>query len=244
MADFLQSTVNQRFKSIFNLLEAHHIIRGKSDIAKQLGSYNHVINSILKGDRNLTVDQIEQLCNTFGIDANYLFGFTDRPFRADAPEFPWIESQHKSLIQEDGRQNIRLVAPKALAGYALTYQDPDYLEDLPRFSIPNLEGELLAFAISGDSMMPTITNGDLVICEAIERPLGGEIPTLRDNQVYVIVTDVLVVKRIQQIKEGNSLKKLRLISDNSSVYRPYEVDLEEVQQVLRVKCRLTDYAIS
>jgi hypothetical protein len=37
--------------------------------------------------------------------------------------------------------------------------------------------------------------------------------------------------------------KLRLISDNGDVYRPYDVDLEEVQQILRVKCRLTSYAI-
>ena len=67
---------------------------------------------------------------------------------------------------------------------------------------------------------------------------------LRDNQVYVIVTDVVVAKRIQQLKKGNQIQQLLLISDNNKVYQPYPVELEEVQQILRVKCRLTSHAIN
>ncbi|MCB0675849.1 MAG: S24 family peptidase, partial [Saprospiraceae bacterium] len=67
---------------------------------------------------------------------------------------------------------------------------------------------------------------------------------LRDNHVYVIVTDVVVAKRIQQVREDAGVHQLRLISDNSEVYKPYEVDLEDIRQILKVKCRLTSYAIS
>ena len=113
------------------------------------------------------------------------------------------------------------------------------MESLQRFSIPGLEGNLLAFEISGDSMLPTITNGDLVICAPLER---GE--PLRDNQVYIIVTDVVVAKRIQQIKDNQIVQSLRLISDNSAVFKPYDVELEDVRQILQVKCRLTSHAIN
>ncbi len=126
-----------------------------------------------------------------------------------------------------------------MAGYALEHQDSGYLSELPKFSIPNLEGNLIAFEISGDSMYPTITNGDIVVCEPLER-----CEVLRDNNVYVVATDVVVAKRIQQIREGDHTEQLRLISDNSAVYKPYEVDLADIRQVLRVKCRLTSYAIS
>jgi hypothetical protein len=88
-------------------------------------------------------------------------------------------------------------------------------------------------------MMPTITNGDLVICEALA---PGD--RIYDNHVYVVVTEIVVAKRIQQLKEEEGITALRLISDNSSVYRPYDVDLEEIRQLLKVKWRLTDYAIS
>ena len=138
-----------------------------------------------------------------------------------------------------GRENITLIPERALAGYAMEHQDRAYIESLQKFSIPGMQGNLLAFEISGDSMMPTVTNGDLVVCEPIER---GD--PLRDNHVYVIVTDVVVAKRIQQIKEDNELRSLRLISDNNVVYKPYDVEVEDIRQILKVKCRLTSYAIS
>lgn len=145
-----------------------------------------------------------------------------------------LRERHKS-----GRDNITLVPDRALAGYATEHQNREYLDSLQKFSIPNMDGQLIAFEISGDSMLPTITNGDVVICEPLER---GE--PLRDNQVYVIVTDVVVAKRIQQVKDGSSVRGLRLISDNGAVYKPYEVDPEEIKQILKVKCRLTSHAIS
>ena len=132
-----------------------------------------------------------------------------------------------------------LVPERAMAGYALEHQDREFLDNLQRFSIPGLDGELLAFEINGDSMLPTITNGDVVVCEPVERGTP-----LRDNHVYVIVTDTVVAKRIQQVREGNEVARLRLISDNDDVYKPYDVELEEVRQILKVKCRLTSHAIA
>ncbi len=78
-----------------------------------------------------------------------------------------------------------------------------------------------------------------MVCEPLERN-----EPIRDNSVYVVVTDVVVAKRIQQIKENNNLTTLRLISDNSSTYKPYDVEPEEIRQILKVKCRLTDYGMN
>jgi len=239
MSDFSDNIVNQRFRKAYQELEKHNLIKGKSDIAKKLGTYNHVINSILKGQRNITVDQLHRLFDHYNIDANYLFGFSDHLFSVPVGGKGEIPVRNFSGRQRAGRQNITLVPERALAGYALEHQDDGFMEALQKFSIPDLEGELVAFEISGDSMMPTITNGDLVVCEPIER---GTV--LRDNHVYVVVTDVVVAKRIQQLREGNDVTGLRLISDNSSVYKPYTIELEEIRQILKVKCRLTTHAIA
>lgn len=244
MAKFSDNLINQRFRRIYEELENRKLIKGKSDVAKKLGTYNHVINSILKGQRNITVDQLHSLFAEYGVNANFLFGMEDHMFLpgfGDAAELP---TETGTQLQRGGRQNITLVPEPALAGYAVAHQDGQYFSDLERFSIPHLEGDLIAFEISGDSMMPTITNGDLIVCEALQMPMDGNFPTVRDNHVYVIVTDTVVAKRIQQIKSGNTVIGLRLISDNSTVYQPYDLDLSEVKQILRVKCRLTDYAIS
>lgn len=238
MNNFSENIVNQRFKAVFEELEARRLIKGKSDIAKRLGTYNHVVNSILKGQRNVTVDQLWKLFETYEVNANYLFGQSEEIFLPTAKVLDLLPTRSLQERHFPGRQNISMVPGRAMAGYAMEYQDKDFLGGFQKFSIPGLEGELVAFEISGDSMMPTVTNGDIVVCEPLER---GE--PLRDNQVYVIVTDVVVAKRIQQVKEGDRIPQLLLISDNSTVYKPYEVDLEEIRQILKVKCRLTSYAI-
>ncbi|NRA52509.1 MAG: S24 family peptidase [Phaeodactylibacter sp.] len=239
MADFSDHIVNQRFKDVYFELERLNLIKGKSDIAKHLGTYNHVINSILKGQRNVTVDQLHRLFETYGVDGNYLFGLSDEIF-LDGVTLPGeIPVRSLQERQQGSRSNITLVPEHAMAGYALEHQNNAYIKNLSKFSIPNLDGELIAFEIQGDSMMPTITNGDLVVCSPVER---GE--PLRDNHVYVVVTDSVVAKRIQQVREGEHLSSLRLISDNDHVYKPYYVELEEIRQILKVKCRLTSYAIA
>jgi phage repressor protein C with HTH and peptisase S24 domain len=234
MGEFSDSLVNKKFHEVFDELEKSNKIKGKSDIATKLNTYNHVINSILKGDRNITVEQMHKLFETYNINANYLFGLSDDIYLNGSAAIPVRSKTEQSTV---GRQNITLVPERATAGYATALDTPQYLQDFSKFSIPNLEGTLIAFEISGDSMMPTITNGDMVVCEALER---GE--PIRDNQVYVVVTDVVVAKRIQQIKSGSIVKEMRLISDNDR-YQPYTVSPEEVRQILRVKCRLTSHAI-
>ncbi|RMG79319.1 MAG: S24 family peptidase [Bacteroidetes bacterium] len=203
------------------------------------GTYNHVINSILKGQRNITVDQLNKLFDAFGLNANFLFGLSEDMFLNGIPGHDDLPTRSFAERNPGGRQNITLVPNRALAGYALEHQDASFMDDLPKFSLPNMEGKLIAFEISGDSMYPTITNGDIVVCEQLERN-----DPLRDNHVYVIVTDVVVAKRVQQIKDEHTGRQLRLISDNYTVYKPYEVDLEDIRQILKVKCRLTSHAIS
>jgi hypothetical protein len=238
MGEFSESIVNQRFRLAFNELEKSNRIKGKSDIASKLGTYNHVINSILKGDRNITVEQLHKLFETYSISADFMFGLSDTLFVLGQDAILTRGKSEQRFLGASNRQNIVLVPDRALAGYALSTNTPQYLADFPRFSIPNLEGNLIAFEISGNSMEPTIANNDIVVCEALER---GE--PIRDNQVYVVVTDVVVAKRVQQVKDGiASVRALRLISDNE-FYKPYEVSPEEVQQILRVKCRLTSHDI-
>lgn len=231
MGEFTDNIVNQRFRKIFTALEKAGVIRGKSDIAAKLGTYNHVINSVLKGERNITVEQMGKLIDLFDLRADFLFGISDDMFLGGDPTRNGAERTRAA------QHNITLVPDRALAGYATTLDTPQYIADFPRFSLPNMEGNLIAFEISGNSMEPTITSGDTVVCEAVER---GE--PIRDNQIYVVVTDVVVAKRVQQVKEGNQLRGFNLISDNV-FFKPYTVLTEDVRQILRVKCRLTANAI-
>ncbi len=231
--------INERFTDLFKVLRERGLVKNKSRLAEKLGTYNHVINNIIKKERNLTIEQIHKMVSLYDVNVNYLFGRSDVMFGNDTEAD--IEEKVLRITEKivEGRNNIVLVPHKATAGYATSVGNAAYMEQFQRFSVPNLDGQLIAFEISGDSMMPYITNGDFVVCEPLER---GE--PLKDNSVYVVVTDTVVAKRIQQVKVNNELSRLRLISDNAPTYMPYEVELEEVQQILRVKARLTNHGIA
>jgi len=235
MSNFFENIVNQKFRDVYTYLERNNLIKGKSDIAKHLDTYNHVINSILKGKRNITVDQINKLVEKYSINANYIFGCSEEMLAGHGD----VPAHLLSELGYEGRRNITLVPNKAVAGYAMQRGEQEYLSSLQKFSVPGYSGQMTAFEISRDSMYPTITNGDIVVCEPLER--GAP---LRDNNVYVVVTDVVVAKRIQQIKTNDRVTQLRLISDNSVMYQPYDIDLEEITQILKVKCRLTQAGIN
>lgn len=237
MADFSKNIVNIQFKKVFEQLQKEGKIKSKSDIAKQLGTYNHVINSVLKGKRGLTVDQINKMIDHYDVNANFIFGYSDQLYGGDEGGVPTLSLAEKIY---GGRNNITLVPQKASAGYALSLNDPEFLDQFQNFSVPGMEGQLLAFEISGDSMLPHLTNGDLVICEALER---NEMP--RDNGVYVVVTDTVVAKRIRRVKNRSTgeVEAIELISDNEA-YLPFTAELDEIRQILKVKTRLTTYGLA
>jgi hypothetical protein len=226
-----ENIVIQRFRAVYAYLEEQKLIKNKSDLADALQTYNHIIHGILRGDRNLTVEQITKLVEQYPINANYLFGTSNDMNTHHHPTH--TTSRRHTTTQH----NIRLVPQRAIAGYALSHQDPQFLDDLPRFALPGIEGEHIAFQIDGDSMLPTIANNDLVVCQSLEPN-----EPLKENHLYIVVTDTVVAKRIQQIKKRNRLAELRLLSDNP-LFQPYLVDIADVRQILRVRCRISSSGI-
>lgn len=237
MGKFSDHPVNRKFNHVYEELIVRKLIKSKSDLAKNLETYNHIINNILKGDRNITVDQIRLLSERYDVRPDFLFGKTNEAFQQAADE---LKSFDTGQTAWNDQGNISLIPLRAAAGYQIDLNSLANQEDTPKFSLPDMGGDLFAFEIDGDSMMPTITNGDIIVCEKV-----GSNEPLKDNQVYVIISDVVVAKRIHQIKDDHGrLHRLELISDNHSLYPPYNIELEEIRQMLKVKCRLTTHGIN
>ncbi|MFD2744366.1 MULTISPECIES: XRE family transcriptional regulator [Sphingobacterium] len=132
-------------------------------------------------------------------------------------------------VDKDDQENIELVPVKASAGYMNGYGDPEYVRELPRFSLPMFnQGTYRAFEIKGDSMLPLPT-GSIIIAEYVENWIDIKI-----GQTYVVVSksDGIVYKRIgQKFKED---KGLRLVSDNKT-YEPYWVESADILEVWKAK---------
>jgi phage repressor protein C with HTH and peptisase S24 domain len=137
-------------------------------------------------------------------------------------------------------ERIVHVPMPAQAGYAQDLNDPSFVQELPSYTLPDYKykvGTHRSFDVAGDSMEPTLFEGDKVVCSYLEPSLWET--SIKDNYVYVIVTkgDVLV-KRIQnKIKDE---KSLRLISDNN-YYEPYDVKLSEVREMWYVRAKISPF---
>lgn len=136
-------------------------------------------------------------------------------------------------VDQHDRENIELVPVKASAGYLNGYADPEFISELPKFSLPILkQGTFRAFEIKGDSMLP-LPSGTIIIGEYVENWQD-----LKQGETYVIVSrsEGVVYKRVgSKFKENKGLK---LISDNP-VYEPYTIPAEDVVEIWKAKAYIS-----
>lgn len=135
-------------------------------------------------------------------------------------------------VDKDNNENIELVDTKAEAGYLDSFNDPEYIRELPKISFPNIpQGTFRGFEIHGDSMLP-MESGSIVVCSYIEH-----IGQIKDDRTYVVVSNEngLVYKRIKKVTKD---QKLVLISDNDT-YLPYEINYSDVSEIWQYYAHLS-----
>ncbi|MEX2594516.1 MAG: LexA family transcriptional regulator [Anditalea sp.] len=140
-------------------------------------------------------------------------------------------------VDKEGHENITMIRQKASAGYLNGFSDPEYMEQLPQFHLPNLSKNATyrAFEIKGDSMLPLVS-GTVVIGTYVEHLMD-----IRNGKTYVLVTasEGVVYKRVFNYLEENG--KLFLGSDNE-MYKPYEISGGEVLEAWEAKAFIsTDF---
>lgn len=135
----------------------------------------------------------------------------------------------------EGRQNIILVEHKVAAGFAQIVNNERALEELPRFTTPQLMhkmGTYLCFPVSGDSMHPTVKDKEWVIVEQKEG-----IVDIKGGRVYMLCThEGLVLKRLYY-KQGE--KTIKCVSDNET-YAPYKEDVANVLGIYEACIHFSD----
>ena len=131
-----------------------------------------------------------------------------------------------TTVDSGNRENIELVPEKAKAGYATGYADPEYIGELPVFSLPFLSDKkkYRTFQLKGDSMLP-IPDGSWVTGEYLQ-----DWHEIISGKAYVVFTldDGIVFK----IVENNMLSEGKLILYSlNPIYEPYEVHVNEVKEI-------------
>lgn len=125
-------------------------------------------------------------------------------------------------VNDNRKENIELVPVNAVAGYAIGFSNPEFIQDLPRFNLPGLpDGTYRAFEIQGKSM-PPIHEGFIVVGRYVDRWQD-----LKNGKPYILIlkNEGVVFKRV--INEIGQNRKLVLFSDNPE-FLPFTVSVTNV----------------
>ena len=133
-------------------------------------------------------------------------------------------------VDSNNRENVELVSQKASAGYLGGYQDPEFVKDLPKISLPVLPRNKTyrAFEIQGDSMLP-VQPGSIIFGEYVE-----DVGDIKNGKLYILVTkqDGIVFKRVFNFADDEG--KLLAVSDNRQ-YQPFSVAADDVLEIWAAK---------
>jgi transcriptional regulator with XRE-family HTH domain len=133
-------------------------------------------------------------------------------------------------VDRDNKENVELVTQKASAGYLAGYEDPQFIKELPKISLPVLPKNRTyrAFEIQGDSMLP-VQPGSIIFGEYVE-----DAASIKNGKLYILVTqeDGIVFKRVFNFADEEG--KLLLVSDNRQ-YQPYTVNSSDILEVWAAK---------
>ncbi|MCB0522802.1 MAG: LexA family transcriptional regulator [Saprospiraceae bacterium] len=234
----MNSIVTERFIKCHNKLREDGEVKSSRQFALALDYLPQSLSEILKGRRDVTIELLRKATEVYQFNPVYLFSGEGTMFMnpEDNKGFRLLTV----VTDEADEERIVHVPIPAQAGYAGERLDTVFFKELPTYSLPDYKykvGTHRSFDVSGDSMEPTLFEGDKVVCSYLEPNLWEG--AVKDNYVYVIVTrgDVVVKRVFNKIREARCLE---LHSDNE-FYEPFQVPIGDVREIWYVRAKISPF---
>lgn len=234
----MNSIVTERFIKCLNKLKEDGKIRSSRQFAINLDYLPQSLSEIQKGRRDVTIELLRKAVEVYGMNPMYLLTGEGTTFMQSEEnnEFRMLTV----VTDEQDDERIVHVPVPAQAGYAGEVLDQTFLQSLPTYTLPDYKykiGTHRSFDVSGDSMEPTLFEGDKVICSFLEPGLWEG--AVKDNYVYVVVTrgDVLVKRVFNKIKEDKTF----LLGSDNEFYETYSIPMEDVREIWYVRAKISPF---
>ena len=197
------------------------------------------MGEILRGNREVTIELLKRAVDTFDVNPEYLFNGM-HPILGNSNQ--GMAAKILTIVTDQlNTERIIHVPVPAQAGYAEQVHDREFVEELPSYQLPGHEfsqGSYRSFDVSGDSMEPMLSGGDIVVCEYLE-PQNWK-HGLKESKLYVLVLDsAVLVKQLQY-----SIDKVDVIEVHSMNpdYPMFTNPLSQIREIWEMKAIISKSA--
>lgn len=215
--------INNRFISVINFLIEQRYATTKLSISEQLGISSSKFSEILGRRMNVSAELIGCLVKCYPqISLDWLMLGEGEMVVPPADVQPTTVNTQPVV---DYRERMLPLLPiSAVAGWnGWDVAGVDFV-DCEKILVSDFIGVGAEFAIrvSGNSMLPTISNGDILACRKVR-----EASFIQWGKIYVIdSSEGPMVKRVFPVNDNNEL--IHCISDNEA-YPPFNLPKSEVR---------------
>jgi phage repressor protein C with HTH and peptisase S24 domain len=196
-----------------------------AEVAREAGVNRSFVYDILRGRSQVpSLEKLTRVAKVVKVDPDWLLTGKGRVNGGD----PITEDYHNEFVAIQ----YAAVRPSMGGGAILEAVDRPgrnfhFRRAWIRDRLKAAPSMLRVMAVQGDSMMPTLNEGDVILVDMNQRnPIPPGVFVLHDGMG-------LVAKRLEHVPMSDP-PRVRIISDNSR-YTPYECTAEEVNIVGRVR---------
>jgi phage repressor protein C with HTH and peptisase S24 domain len=196
-----------------------------AEVAREAGVNRSFVYDILRGRSQVpSLEKLTRVAKVVKVDPDWLLTGKGRVNGGD----PITEDYHNEFVA------IQYAAVRPSMGGVAILEAVDrpgrnfhFRRAWIRDRLKAAPSMLRVMAVQGDSMMPTLNEGDVILVDMNQRnPIPPGVFVLHDGMG-------LVAKRLEHVPMSDP-PRVRIISDNSR-YTPYECTAEEVNIVGRVR---------
>jgi len=197
-----------------------------AEISGKLGVLPQFLNNIIKGNRAASEKFVTKFCEVFVVNQNDLFN-RQKVYPGEIIDKTVVSQPKINNNIEQSPVGIPLIPIEAVAGFILK-GDMSVMEYevTERYLVPefNDRGVKYLIRVSGSSMYPKYSNGDILAC----RPIT-DITFFQWGKVYVLDTDQgALVKRLFEGKDDSSIE---CRSDNKEHYPSFKINKTSIRTV-------------
>ena len=171
----------------------------QSQLAEELNISPSAIGMYEQGRRKPSYELLEEICDYFNVDMDYLMGRSDIKNRYQAGlKYDWEDKkQEDSNIDMNTVNTDYIMIPlyeSISAGYGAS--NSEFIEMIPVFGLKKNGTTYFAVKVEGDSMEPKIPNGSTIIIKKDIQIENGEIGAFNLNDENFVKQKKVVKDRI------------------------------------------------